>query len=51
MNSNIIDIATCKTCNVWTLDAEEMILIEYYYQIAKASAIYVFTDGPAGQPT
>jgi hypothetical protein len=32
------------------MDVEKSILIEYYYQITKASAVYVFTDGPAGGP-
>jgi hypothetical protein len=33
------------------LDVEKSISIEYYYQIAKGSAVYGFTDGPAGGPT
>ena len=32
------------------MDVKWSILIEYYYQIAKACAVYVFTNEPAGGP-
>jgi len=50
MNSNIVDLTTSKTCKTWLLDVKWSILIEYYNQIAKASMLYEFTDGPAVQP-
>jgi len=28
-----------------------IVLVENYYQISKASTLYLFTDGPTGQPT
>ena len=33
------------------MEVEQSILIEHYYQIAKASVVNVVTDGPAGAPT
>jgi len=32
------------------MEVEQSILIEYDYQIAKASVVNVVTDGPAGGP-
>jgi len=35
---------------MWFMDVEWSILILYYNQIAMASMLYVFTEGPAGEP-
>jgi len=35
---------------MWVLVVERLILFQYYYQIPNATTLYVFTDGPAGQP-
>jgi len=49
-DSKIIDIAICKTCKNRLLAAEYVILVRYYHQTAKASALYESTDGPAARP-
>jgi hypothetical protein len=51
MNSNVIDFAPSKLSKMWFLNVEQSIVIKYYCQIAKANAIYVFIDVPAGKPT
>jgi len=50
MDSKIIDIANCKTCKKRLLAVEYAILIRYYYETAKAKALYESIDGPAGLP-
>jgi hypothetical protein len=32
------------------MDVEQSISIEYYYPIAKARTVNIFTDGPTGGP-
>ena len=49
-DSKIIDMANCKTCKKRLLAAEYAILVRYYYQTAKARALYESTDGPADNP-
>jgi len=49
IHSKIIDIVTCKAFKKRLLDVEQAIVIRYYYQRAKARALYESTDGPAGQ--
>jgi len=39
MDSKIIDMATCKTCNKVLLDAEYAMLIRYYEQTAETRAL------------
>jgi hypothetical protein len=46
----ILNITTCKAFTKGLLDVEQAVLIKYYYQTAKAKALYESTDGPAGQP-
>jgi len=49
--SKIINIAICKTLKQRLLAAEYVILVSYNYHTAKASTLYVSTEGPAGQPS
>jgi len=49
-HSIIIDIAPCKTCKKSLLVADCVILIRYYHQTAKTTALYESTNGPAGWP-
>jgi len=46
-DSKIIDITIRKSCKRELLTAEYMILVRYYYQTVKASAVYESTDGTA----
>jgi len=50
-DSKIIDMVNCKSLKKSLLAAEDVILVTYYYQTAKAGALYESRDGPAGQPT
>jgi hypothetical protein len=43
-------IANCKICKNLSLDVENAILIIYYQQTVKTTAIYESITEPAGQP-
>jgi hypothetical protein len=44
-----IDIANCNPKIQRLLAVEYVILIRYYYELAKGRAVYQCTDGPTGQ--
>jgi len=49
MDSKIMDMANCNTPKKRLLPADYPILVRYYYQTAKARALYESTNGPAGR--
>jgi len=49
-DSKIINMANSKRYKKRLFAAEYVILVRYYYQTAKARALFESTDGPAGRP-
>jgi len=50
MDSQLIDIANCKTCKNILLVVDNAILIRYYSHTAKTRGLYELINGPADNP-